>query len=388
MNKKFQTAKVITISTSHFFHDVYSAFLAPMIPLLIAKYGISLSMVGLLDVIRKIPSFFNPFLGLLADKICFRYLVILAPSITAISMSLLGNSPTYGILVILLFVSGVSSTLFHIPAPILVKRFSGQKLATGMSFYMFGGEIARTIGPLVITAALSFWGLEGSYRLMPIGLIASAVLFFKLKDISSINTDKVVKKKKSVRQNLKELAPFFIFIIGFHLFRAGMKSALTLYLPTYLIGEGETLWLAGISLSVLQLSGSIGTAGVGYISDKISHKKTLLIVSVLCPILMWMFLTASEVFVIPLLVLLGFLLFASGPILLTLVQTIETDRPAFINSIYMTINFGVSSIMVFVVGVLGDNLGLDLTFKICAVLAFLSIPFIFLLPKQVKVEKE
>ena len=48
----------------------------------------------------------------------------------------------------------------------------------------------------------------------------------------------------------------------------------------------------------------------------------------------------------------------------------------------MTISFGISSFMVLLLGILGDKVGLDLTYKICAGLAFLSVPFIFMLPKE------
>ena len=382
MNKKFNTGKVVTISIGHFFHDIYTAFLAPMLPLLIGKYGISLSMAGLLDVVRKIPSLFNPLIGLIADKVSVKYLVIFTPGITAICMSLLGISPSYVVLLILLFVTGISSALFHVPAPVLVKHFSGEKTGTGMSFFMVGGELARTIGPLLITAALSFWGLEGSYRVMPLGIIASFVLFIKLKNLTSLNNNKNNVKQKGAKETVKELIPFFISIGGFQLFRAGMKSALTLYLPIYLIGKGESLWFAGISLSVLQLAGVAGTFGTGYISDKISHRNILLITAIACPFLMWAFISFDEIMMILLLILLGIFLFASGPVLLALVQETNTERPAFINSIYMSINFIISSVMVFIVGVLGDKIGLEVTFKICALLAFLSVPFIFILPKR------
>ena len=382
MRKPFQTEKVITISAAHFFHDVYTAFLAPMLPLLIVRFGISLSIGGLLDVVRRIPSLFNPFIGLLADKICMKYLVIFTPGITAVSMSLLGASPSLIILFILLFVTGISSALFHIPSPVMIKNFSGNKTGTGMSFFMFGGELARTVGPLLITGALSIWGLEHSYRVMPIGIIASIILFFKLKEVSSLNTKNNKKNVKGAKETIKELVPFFLFIVGFQLFRGGMKSALTLYLPTYLIGKGESLWIAGISLSVLQLAGVTGTFGAGYISDKIGHRNLLLITAVASPLVMWVFITASNMMMIPLLIIMGFLIFASGPVILALVQETDTDRPAFINSIYMSINFGISSFMVLIVGILGDNIGLQLTFQICAALAFASIPFIFILPKK------
>jgi FSR family fosmidomycin resistance protein-like MFS transporter len=380
MSEKFQKNKIIAISSGHFFHDVYSAFLAPMLPLLIQKFGISLSLAGLLDIIRKLPTLLNPIVGIIADKTCVKYFVILTPGITAISMSLLGLAPSYGILFILLFVMGISSTLFHVPAPVMIKNFSGNKVGTGMSYFMFGGELARTIGPLLITAGISIWGLEGSYRIMPLGIIASIILFFQLKDIKPIPHHNVNVKKKKAWDTLKDLMPFFIAIGGFTFFQAGMKTALTLYLPTYLTGKGDSLWMASISLSILQLAGAAGTFGAGFLSDKITHKNTLLITAILSPVIMWVFILTGEG-MIPVLIVLGLLLFASGPILLAIVQETNTSRPAFVNSIYMTINFGVSSIMVLFIGVLGDLVGLDITFKVCATIALFSIPFIFLISK-------
>ncbi len=384
MSEKFDNKKIVSISTAHFFHDTYSAFLAPMLPLLIQKFGISLSLAGLLDIIRKIPTLFTPLVGLIADRMCVKYFVILTPGITAISMSLLGLAPSYGILFILLFVTGISSTLFHVPSPVMIKNFAGEKVGTGMSFFMFGGEFARTIGPLVITAGISLWGLEGSFRVMPLGIIASIVLFFHLKDIKPIHHHNTNSKKKGAGDTLKDLMPFFIGVIGFAFFQSGMKTALTLYLPTYLTGKGDSLWLASISLSVIQLAGAVGTFGAGFISDKIGHRNTLLITAFLSPLVMWVFIFTGKVMMFFVLIVLGLMLFASGPVMLAIVQETKSDRPAFVNSIYMTINFGVGSIMVLMIGVLGDLYGLDVTYKICATMAFLSIPFIFYLSKNNK----
>ncbi len=47
----FQTGQVITIASGHFIHDVYSAFLAPLLPLIIEKMSLSLTMAGGLECI-------------------------------------------------------------------------------------------------------------------------------------------------------------------------------------------------------------------------------------------------------------------------------------------------------------------------------------------------
>ncbi|RLC57061.1 MAG: MFS transporter [Candidatus Cloacimonadota bacterium] len=382
--KKFQFGNVLTVSFAHLSHDIYSAFLAPLLPLLISKLGISLSMAGLLDVTRKLPSLFNPFVGLIADRVCVRYFIIITPAITGITMSLLGTAPSYPILLILLFVAGISNTLFHVPSPVMIKHVSADQIGKGMSYYMLGGELARTLGPLLITAAISWWGLEDSWRVMPLGIIASIILYLKLKNIS-INKDFQRKKKETgARETFKKLIPFFLIIFGITIFRAAMKLALTLYLPTFLTQQGNTLWLAGISLAVLQFSGAIGTFFAGPISDKFGRKNILLITSIVNPILMWIFISANGSFMIPLLIIMGFFLFASGPVLLALVQDTDSDHPSFVNGIYMTISFGVSSLMVLLIGFLGDSFGLIITYKICAIVSIASIPFIIMLSNKKK----
>ena len=318
----------------------------------------------------------------MADKICIKYLIILAPAFSTIFMSLLGLAPSYFILLILLFFTGISSSLFHVPSPVAIKNFSGNKAGSGMSFYMVGGELARSVGPLIITAAVSWWGFEGSYKIMPLGILASALLYYKLRNLKNI-----VRQKKTVAESkqlisVKKLIPLFVFMGAFILFRSAMKSALTLYLPIYLTSKGESLWWAGISLSVFQFAGAVGTLGAGVISDTIGRKNTLLISAILSPLLMWGFIYANAFWLWPILILTGLLLFAQGPVLLAIFQETNTKRPAFVNSIYMTINFFINALMILLVGVSGDYLGLDLTYQISAFLAIFSIIFIYFLPKE------
>ena len=377
--KRFQTGNVLTISFAHFFHDVYSSFLAPLLPLLIEKLSMSYSLVGLLSVIQRLPSFFNPLIGVMADKICIKYLIIVAPFLTALSMSLLGVAPNYVILAILLFLMGISSTIFHVPAPVLIKKAAGNKIGKGMSFYMLGGEFARTLGPLIILGAVSLWGLEGTYRLIPFGFLASLFLYFKLKNIKNNNN---FEKKFSINKTFIKLIPFFLVLAGIMFCRAAMKSALTIFLPTYLNANGFSLWIAGISLSILQFSGAIGTIFSGTISDRIGRKTALLIITGITPIFMWLFIILDNIFMIPVLIMAGVFLFASGPVLLALIHDIKSDRPAFINGVYMMIGFIINAVAVMLIGIFADLVGFEITYKLSAILAFGAVPFVLMIPND------
>lgn len=378
--QKFSNTKVASISIAHHVHDIYTSFLAPILPLLMEKYGITYSLAGLLNVIQRIPSLFNPFVGMVADKMSVRYFIIITPALTAISMSLLGVAPTYIFAAILLFVSGISSTLFHVPAPVMIKHVAGNKIGRGMSFYMVGGELARTIGPVLVLGAISLWGFEGMYRLIPLGVVTSGILYYKFKDIKirqDFKSEGNNKPGETYKTTLKRFLPVLITTTGIVLFRGGMKSALTLYLPTYIKEAGNTLWFAGISLSILQLAGAAGTLLSGILSDKLGRKNLFVITAIGTPILMFLFVISSGMVTIPLLILLGIFIFAPGPVMLAAVHDKETQNGAFINGVYMGMNFFINSLNVLAIGWLADGIGLKTTFLISIVWGLLVIPFVF-----------
>ncbi|HKL67646.1 MAG TPA: MFS transporter [Bacteroidales bacterium] len=374
----FQTDNVILISIAHLTHDVYTSFLAPLLPLLIEKLNISLFLSGILSVVQRIPSLFNPLVGIMAEKMKVRYFVIFAPAITTIAMGLIGIAPVYTVLLVLLFVSGVSSTLFHVPAPVMVKKISGTRIGMGMSFFMLGGELARTLGPLIVVAAVEQWGLDGTLRLIPFGLIASFILWLKLRKISiseDIKTD-----SPDYVGIFKKFLPVFMTLAGITFFRGAMKASLTLYLPVYLTGKGMELWGAGISLSVLQLAGAAGTFLSGSISDRIGRRTTLVIVSIISPLLMLLFINTSGIFSVILLVLMGIFLVAPQSVNLAVIHELDTKHLPFVNGVYMMINFFINSIMVLSVGGFADHLGMDTTYYIAAFLAFPAIFFALKVP--------
>lgn len=381
----FQTDNVALIAATHLLHDIYSSFLAPLRPLLIEKFGISLSLASLWDLFQRIPWFLNPFIGILAERAPARYMVIFTPAITAVTMSLLGVAPSYTVVSILLFVVGISSATFHVPSPVMVKKVSGTQTGKGMSFYMFGGEIARTLGPLVITGAVSLWGLEGTWKLIPFGIVASLILYARLRKVKISTEFRKEGPQPGFWITFKKMLPFFAILIGITFFRAIMKSGLTAFLPTYYYHDkGESLWIANSALSIFQLAGALGTIVSGTLSDRLGRKTALLIIAAVTPVLMFLFISIQGFFSIVLLILLGFFIFAPGPVLLALVQDIGIEKPVFANSIYMTISFVTASISVVIAGFLGDWIGLADTYKVAALLALGAIPFVLMLPGKDK----
>jgi FSR family fosmidomycin resistance protein-like MFS transporter len=375
----FQTGKVVMISLAHMVHDIYSSFLAPLLPLLIDKLGLSYGLAASLSVFQRLPSLLNPVVGALAERMSVRYFVIATPGVTAIVMSLIGAAPHYAVLVILLLIMGLSATLFHVPSPVMVKRVAGGKTGRGMSFYMLGGEFARSIGPLVILGAVSLWGLEGTWRLMPFGIAASVVLYFQFHRIRISDQFRARSEGLRIRATFGEHRRFLILVSGILFFQSLLKSALTAFLPTLMTGEGASVWTGGGYLSVLQLAGAAGTFMAGGISDRFGRKKTLIVSAALGPVLLWLFLSLDGAAAIVVLLLLGLAIFAPMPVMLALVQDQDAERPVFLNGLYMGLSFLLGAIGVQIVGATGDLIGLRETFSLTAFLSLFALPCIVLL---------
>ena len=379
-SNKFQFNRVFDISMGHFLHDVYSSFLTPLLPIFIERFGLSYFLATSLSLYGRIPSLFNWYIGILADKIRIRYFVIIMPAITAVSMSMLGLSQNYWQLSILLFIMGWAAAFFHVPGPVLIRRVSGNRSGLGMSFYMVGGELARTVGPLFITAAVSWWGLEGSWRVMPVGILASIILYFRLRNLKKVDF-KPKPKGGNAMDELSKNHRLFTALTGYTFSRGMVRGIFVTLLPTYIVFEGGSIWDGTYALMVIQFAGAIGTMLSGGFSDRIGRKKALLIIAAISPILLLSYNYTDGIVNMVILALIGLFIFGSNPILLALVQDIKTDRPSFNNGIFMTISFAFGAIAALLVGQLADQTSLETIYQFAPLFAVIAIPFTFMLPK-------
>jgi FSR family fosmidomycin resistance protein-like MFS transporter len=291
-------------------------------------------------------------------------------------MSLIGVAPSVSVLGILLFVAGFSAGVYHTTAPVIMKQVSGDKTGTGMSFFMFGGELARTLGPLLITAVVSIWGLEGTWKLIPLGVVGAIIIFFQIHRLPDVRPAKKEKgEQEPLLSALKKMKLLFVIIAPMLLFRAFAKTALTTFLPSYLTDDGLTVVQAGMVFALLEAVATIATLASGTLSDKFGRKGILVTVMILTPILMYLFTMFGGVGRLVIVALMGVVFFASTPVFMAMVHDMNSHYPAVANGMFMTINFAMSSIVSLIIGFLGDRYGLHQTYQITAILSIGAIPF-------------
>ena len=375
----FQTGKILILSVSNFIHDIYSGFLSPLLPLLIEKLSMSLAQAGFLSTVMQVPHLLNPYIGLLADRVSVRWFIILAPTLTAVPMSLIGLAPTYGVLLILLFVAGASVAVFHVPSPVMIARLSGSQKGRGMSFYMTGGELARAVSPLAAVGAVSVFGLEGFYPVVIVGMAASLWLYVKFRDVP-VQVEK--GRKLSIMETWRHIRHILLPLTAILVTRGFMHAAMTTFLPTFIKIETGNLWQAGIGLTVFEAAGVGGILAAGSMSDRFGRRRILLISLLGAPAGLLAFTCLGGWVRFIMLVFTGFTLLSTTPVMLALVQEHGSGSPSAANGLFMMISFLARSAIVVLVGLSGDLIGLHATFAFSAAMGLLGIPFIFMLPKD------
>jgi FSR family fosmidomycin resistance protein-like MFS transporter len=377
---EFQPDQVASIAVGHFVHDVYSAFLAPLLPAIQSGMGLTYTQAGSLAIFTQIPSLLNPFIGYMADRVSVRYFVILAPAVTATLFSSLGLASSYVALALLLFAAGISIAAFHAPAPAMVAKVSGSRVGTGMSIFMAAGEFARAVGPLFIAAGVTWFGLDGVWRLAILGWLVSIFLYFRLRKVPAAPRGQGQASLDEFWPQARRVFPPLAWVLGGRIF---MMAALTTYLPIFVSDvRAGGLWLAAASLTILEAAGVAGALLSGTLSDRLGRKRVLLVLLTLAPLLMLAFIYSPEWLAFPLLLLLGFAAISPQPVLLATVQDQFPNNRALGNGTFLALNFLVRAFGIWLVGQFSDSFGLNAAFTTTAVLAFLSIPAVFFLPTK------
>ncbi len=382
VSETFDTAQVVTISGGHAVHDTYSAFLPPLLPELIQRFALTNMQAGLLSAFMQLASILQPAIGYLADRVSLRYLVILAPGVTASVMSMLGVAPFYGVAALLLFVAGLSSASLHAVGPVMAGRVSGDRLGRGMSFWMVGGELGRTIGPILVVSIITWVGIRSTPWLMVGGWAASALLFVRLRGISG--KPKETPSSMSWRQVLRQMRPFLLALSLLQIFRSFSSVALTTYLPVFLKEGGASLWWAGASLSILEAAGVIGSLAGGSLSDRLGRRRILMIALGATAGLILLFLNVPDVGKTALLPFLGFFSLSTTPVIMALVQESYPENRAMANGVYMALSFIIRSMILVVFGAISDWIGLPNAYLLSALLLIVGLPVVRFFPEKVQ----
>jgi MFS transporter, FSR family, fosmidomycin resistance protein len=381
--QEYNAKATANIAAAHFSHDLYSSLLGPLIAAVQDKLALSLFVASLMVPAQQMPSVLQPFIGVLADRTSKRWFVVLAPGVAGISTSSIGLAPHIGIVLIMLLVSGLASAAFHTPAVALVGEYGGKKMGQAMALFMAGGELARAVGPLMITGAIALFTLEGAWVLMVFGVVSSILLYFTL-DTSESDAAEKAKVKVPLKPLIRARRKMLLALLGYSAVKNLASAPFAIFLVVYLVDRGHSTWYASLSLSTLFVAGIAGGFLGGTLSDRWGRRNVMFVTAVLTAPLYYLYLWAENGtwIVLPVLAVAGVISMATRPIQLALAQEVMPEARGPMAGVMLAFGFVSMSLIALGFGALSDAIGINNSFWLLPATAYLAVPLIAMLPKR------
>jgi len=361
---------LVLLSLGHSMVDLYSSIIATLQPLLIERYTLSLTQVGIIGGVFLFSSAVTQlFFGVISDRVHTRMFAVLSPAFAGIVLSSLLHASGFPTLLALTFLGGLGVAAFH---PFSTKEASvagGQRRGLAVAIFVSCGTLGLSTGPAYFSTVIEWAGAESlSWAAIP-ALLVSVILFWKLPSPSSAASG----KPSSVDYGLlkaywKPLALHYAFVVLRSIVQVGMVQFLTVYLYNE---RGFTFRETSLALTVCLFSAAAGSFLGGGLADRIGGPKVM-VVSMACatPFLALFVATTGWISLVSLFIG-GTFLLLTIPVIVVMAQELIPSQAATVSGLMMGFAWGVAG-MIFIplIGWTADRVGLEPVFW---VLAFLPL---------------
>ena len=143
-----------------------------------------------------------------------------------------------------------------------------------------------------------------------------------------------------------------------------MHGSLATFLPIFIKQETGSIWLAGAALAMYEASGVAGIFTAGPLSDRVGRKRILGFQLMSAPFFLLLFIALTGWLKAGMLILTGFALLSTTPVMLAMIQEHAKNSPSAANGFFMMISFIARSAVIVLVGYCGDLVGLKVTYYI------------------------
>ena len=192
---------------------------------------------------------------------------------------------------LLVFVAGIGIAAYHPEGAKFAAFASGRKRASGMSYFNIGGNTGYALGPIVVTPLVLWLGLGGGTLAMVPVLVVAAVLLRRLPELRRIVPVATARRAVHGHDDVRAMSLLGVVIA----LRSVAWFGLLTFVPLWVVANGGTEGEGGRELSLMLVSGAVGTLVLGPVADRIGLRRTLLVTQASLPFLIVVFVAVGGV---------------------------------------------------------------------------------------------
>jgi FSR family fosmidomycin resistance protein-like MFS transporter len=366
------------IASTHVVVDAYNNIYAPLLPLLIPQFGLSLKAAGVIAMCFQMANSVSQLaFGALADRWRPRVLVIAGPLAAVILMSLIGLAGSPFTLGLMLVLGGLGGAAFHPPAAALVYKLADHRKGLAMSTHLSGGSLGFSAAPVLFAPFVAYMGLEYSPLIMIPGLLA---LSWTLRQVPPI--DLPHKHERSTLASLRPAAVPLTLLYFTIVLRTATTYGFMTFTPTLLTLQGFTIGQASSAVSLYLFASGVGGFLGGPLADRVGARRVIVWTLVAAVPFMAIAPHLHPLGFTAMLAIGGLLLQSTLPISVTFAQSFVKGGAATVSSLMMGFAWGMGSLTVPLIGMGADRFGIQPTLAVVAFIPLLAAAVAWHLPER------
>jgi FSR family fosmidomycin resistance protein-like MFS transporter len=370
------------LALGHMVIDINQGSFPVILPYLKDALNLSYAATGMIVLAANTTSsLIQPLFGYLADRTARRWILPVSVLLSAVGLGFLGLAPSYGAVLVLVMITGLGVASYHPEGYRTATAVAGDRRATGVSIFSTGGNIGIALGPPLLTALLTTYGLSGSLGMLVPGLLVAALFTAALPRLSA--PAPAVARARARAAGAQTMVGAMALLILVVAIRSWTQLGFTTFMPFYwtsvLHGDPR---LTGTLLAVFLGSGAIGTLVVGPVADRIGVRRYVVGVFVLAiPLALGFLFVSGGPLVFVLLALLGFVLVSTFTVSVVLGQSYLPKHPGMASGLIVGFAIGAGGLGASVLGWVADHWGLTSALAISAVMPMLAFVVALFLPE-------
>lgn len=353
---------VALLAAGHFCSDFYVTFLPGLLPVVMDRLGLSLTLSGLLVMVYSFSSnIIQPVVGYMIDRSGFTWLILVTIPVSALFICLSPLAGNVSMLFVFITLSGLASALFHpLASALLGKVASEEKKGLAMSFFIGGGNVGVAAAPLAVILFLQYYPAEALLWLAVPGILLTLGYGF-----AGVHRIKLVSDRREQKAS-RAATPWYrsVNLLKLNLvmgLRSWPQNAVPNFLAIWLVQQGQSAALAGMMLTVFFFGGAVGSVFGGYLGDRFGRKNCIIGSLAVCIPALYLFLMSRDTSLLT-----WTALFISGaglqstlPSSIVWAQDMLPDNAAMASGMMLGLSYGLGGVGAAITGAAADRIGLE-----------------------------
>jgi len=387
------------LSYGHFATDLSQGALPALLPLFKSQYHLSYTEVGFVVLMANISSsVIQPAFGVLSDRIQMRWLMPAGALISGTGMILAVSAHHFAVMIAMIFLCGVGVAAFHPEGYKFAGLASGERRATGMSYFSAGGNVGFGFGPAAASIALHLAGPRGLFYL-PVFSIPAAVILWLVASPRRRNqleaewheASRTASSDSQAHPPAGAAAParfggmaartMLTLLVSFVILRSWVSVGESSFIPLYLTGVHHlNPTYAGLLISLFLGAGSVGTLLGGVAADRWGRRRMLLVSMIVLPPLLWLMPRAVGPVGLIAALIAGMAAVSTFAVVMVMAQSVIPGRIGLISGLIIGFAVGTGGIGTTLLGAVADRWGVLRALDITALLPLAAFAIALFLP--------